>query len=124
MRDRLGSTTGLTDDDGAMTATYQYDAFGAVKTKTGAADTEWRFTGELQDSQAARGLYYLRARYYDPALGRFLSRDPLLVSPGDSQMLDRYAYVRSNSLNHADPTCWRRETTPSFAGWFANAQRL
>jgi RHS repeat-associated protein len=58
-----------------VAATYQYDAFGAVKTTTGTADSDWRFTGELQDSQVARGLYYLRARYYDPALGRFLSRD-------------------------------------------------
>ncbi len=42
-----------------MTATYQYDAFGAVKTKTGSSANEWRFTGQLQDSRIARQLLYL-----------------------------------------------------------------
>lgn len=87
-----------------MTATYQYDAFGALKTKTGAGDTAYRFTGELQDPQVARGLYYLRARYYDPALGRFLSRDPWPASAMNPQSWNRYAYVYNNPLRHVART--------------------
>ena len=44
------------------------------------------------------------ARFYSAALGRFLSADPLVVAPGDPQMLDRYAYVRNNPLRYVDPT--------------------
>jgi YD repeat-containing protein len=70
--DGLGSTTGLTDGSGSVTDTYTYDAFGAVKAQTGSSANGWRFTGELQDYQVARQPLYLRARYYDPALGRFV----------------------------------------------------
>ena len=87
-----------------MTATYQYDAFGAVKTKTGTGDTAYRFTGELQDPQVARGLYYLRARYYDPALGRFLGRDPFTGFAVDVQSQNRYVYVSNNCVNLVDPS--------------------
>jgi len=66
LTDRLGSTTGLTNASGGVTATYQYDVFGAVRTHTGAS-TEWSFTGEQNDPT---GLEYLRARYHEPALGR------------------------------------------------------
>jgi RHS repeat-associated protein len=55
-------------------ACAQDGAFGAMMPNIGAEGSEWRFTGELQDSRVARGLYYLRARY-DAALGRFLSAD-------------------------------------------------
>jgi RHS repeat-associated protein len=86
-----------------MTATYQYDAFGAVKTKTGSGDTAYRFTGEMNDSQVARELYYLRARYYDPALGRFLSRDSLMGSDTVPQTRNRYTYAYNNPANLVDP---------------------
>ncbi len=54
------------------------------------------------------------ARFYSTRLGRFLSADPLVVSPGDPQALDRYAYVRNNPLRYVDPTGlgWE-ELTPS-----------
>jgi len=69
---------------------------------SGASDNPYRYTGQQFD--AFSGLYYLRARYYDPALGRFLSRDPaepLLTAPHE---LNRYVYVADNPLNAADPS--------------------
>ena len=69
LQDGLGSTTGLTDADGAMTATYEYDVFGAMKSQTGTSGNAWRFTGEANDTGVGRSPYYLRARYYDPAIG-------------------------------------------------------
>ena len=73
LADGLGSTVKLVDGSGGSTGTYAYDVFGAVQTHTG-QDTELTFTGEQNDPN---GLEYLRARYYDPATGRFLGRDPL-----------------------------------------------
>ena len=92
--DGLGSTAGLTDGAGATVATYQYDVFGAIRGQTGSSPNEFTFTGEQVDST---GFQYLRARYYDPATGRFLSQDPL---PGRNL----YAYVGNNPVNRIDPT--------------------
>lgn len=55
----------------------------------------FRFTGEQRDTES--GMYYLRARYYDPMIGRFLSQDPI---PGGNL----YAYVGNNPVNFVDPT--------------------
>jgi len=82
-----------------MTGTYSYDAFGSVRTHTGAS-TEWTFTGEQNDPT---GLEYLRARYYDPAIGRFLTQDPLMGSAIAPQTLNRYAYVLNSPVNWIDP---------------------
>jgi len=65
-------------------------------------------------------LYYLRARYYDPALGRFLSRDPaepLLTLP---RALNRYVYVADNPLNAADPSGRQAFTESVFHRYFAD----
>ena len=87
-----------------MTDTYTYDVFGALRSQVGASANPYRFTGELQDSQVARGLYYLRARYYDPALGRFLGRDPFTGFTTIPQTQNRYPYVLNNPALLIDPT--------------------
>lgn len=92
--DGLGSTTDLTDDDADVVASYGYDVFGAVRNQTGSSPNEFTFTGEQVDGT---GLQYLRARYYDPEVGRFLGRDPL-------PFVNRYAYVGNNPVNFVDPT--------------------
>jgi RHS repeat-associated protein len=96
--DGLGSTTGLADDAGAVTGSYEYDVFGAERSHSGDA-TEWSYTGEQHD---ATGLEYLRARYYDPGTGRFLSRDPLSESPLWKGYL--FGYASSNPTNLVDPS--------------------
>ena len=66
--DGLGSTTDLADGSGNVTASYGYDVFGELRNGSpGASDR--LFTGEQRDADS--GLYYLRARYYDPSVGRF-----------------------------------------------------
>ena len=90
----------LANGAGAVTGAYTYDAFGAVRTHTGTS-TEWTFTGEQNDPN---GLGYLRARYYDPAIGRFLTQDPLLGSPLLPQALNRYPYVGNNPILWTDPS--------------------
>ncbi len=92
--DGLGSTVGLTDATGSSTASYSYDAFGALRSSVGGGSNYWLFTGEQRDSDS--GFYYLRARQYDPTIGRFFTRDPL-------PSRNRYAYVGNNPVNALDP---------------------
>jgi RHS repeat-associated protein len=94
LSDGLGSTMALTDADGDVVNTYDYDVFGAVRASSGSQPNEFRFTGEQADDSTA--LEYLRARYYDPAVGRLLSQDPL-------PFLQRYGYVGSNPVRYIDP---------------------
>jgi RHS repeat-associated protein len=61
-----------------------------------------RFAGQIED--ATIGLYFYNARYYDPALGRFVSADTIVPSPGDPQSLNRYSYVLNSPLNYRDPS--------------------
>jgi RHS repeat-associated protein len=85
-------TADLTNGSGGVVGSYAYDVFGG--TVSGPAGNEWRFTGEQRDADS--GLYYLRARYYDPATGRFLGRDPIMAA-------EPYAYVGNNPVNWVDP---------------------
>jgi RHS repeat-associated protein len=97
LSDGLGSTANLTNGASATTATYSYGVFGAVRCESGSAApaNEWRFTGEQRDRQISRQFYYLRARYYDPAIGRFLSQDALPSG-------NLYAFVGNNPVNYVD----------------------
>jgi RHS repeat-associated protein len=99
--DRLGSVRSLTDATGTVTATYRTDAWGVPTTVTGSSTQPFGFTGEPVD---ATDLVYLRARMYDPATGRFMSRDAWPGSPSVPVSLNRCLYAG------ADPTTW---TDPS-----------
>jgi RHS repeat-associated protein len=70
--DALSSVQLTTDSSGAEVGTTSYDAFGAIRSQTG-VQLPFGFTGQQQDGES--GLIYLRARYYDPKTGRFLSKD-------------------------------------------------
>lgn len=96
-QDQLGSTRLITNSSGGTVNTYSYDAYGNVTASTGTLSNPFRVAGQYLDSET--GFYYLRARYYDPATGQFISRDPLASLTGEP-----YAYVTDNPLNAADPT--------------------
>ena len=98
--DGPGSTTQLVESDGDVANTYTYDVWGALRSSTGTTANQFDFTGEQSDHNANRGLVYLRARHYDPALGRFLSRDPMAVAPGWAGQI--YGYADSNPTNKTD----------------------
>ncbi|HWS91618.1 MAG TPA: RHS repeat-associated core domain-containing protein [Mycobacterium sp.] len=100
--DGLGSTSQLTNSAGSVTDRYAYDAFGAMRSQSGATANDWRFTGQQNDQNANRGLYDLRARMYDPTLGRFLQRDSAPIRPSLPQSLDPYPYVTNNPANFVD----------------------
>ena len=101
-RDHLGSTAVVTDVNGDVVFERTYDAWGNVRTASGTADTDRLYTGQRFD--AATGLYYYNARYYDPTIGRFVSPDLLVPNAGDPQVWNRYAYVLNNPLRFTDPS--------------------
>jgi RHS repeat-associated protein len=91
LTDGLGSTMALTDDDGEVVNDYDYDVFGGLRDSSGPQDNDFAFAGEQTDGST--GLQYLRARYYDTTVGRFISRDRLAWSPS---WLDHiYVYVQT-----------------------------
>jgi RHS repeat-associated protein len=95
--DQYGSTRLLTNATGAIEATFTYDPYGNLTGRTGTADTPLRWNGQYQDADT--GLYYLRARYYDPSTAQFLTRDPI-----EALTLQAYSYGGGNPLNMVDPT--------------------
>lgn len=95
--DQLGSTRLITDSSGVGQAAYTFDAYGSMTAATGSVSTPFGFAGEYRDSES--GLYYLRARLYDPVTGQFISRDPAV-----GKTLQPYAYAVNSPLNTADPT--------------------
>jgi RHS repeat-associated protein len=99
--DGLGSVVALTNAAGAVVNTYDYDVFGALRGSTGTQANAFTFTGEQTDGNT--GLQYLRARYYDPAVGRFIGRDPLAGMAWSPQSLNRYAYALNNPVRLTDP---------------------
>jgi RHS repeat-associated protein len=98
--DALGSVRALTSANGQITAQYDYDVFGEIKSSSGISSSEFQFAGQQDDSET--GLIYLRARYYDPSVGRFTSRDPVPGFDSDPQTLNRYVYARNSPTNYTD----------------------
>jgi RHS repeat-associated protein len=88
--DGFGNVRQLTNSAGTVTDSYEYDAFGNYFTTSGTTPNNYLYRGEFFDSDL--GLYYLRARYYNPATGRFLSRDPLDEQAKDPASLHKYLY--------------------------------
>jgi RHS repeat-associated protein len=95
--DGLGSITSLANGAGALAQTYGYDSFGKQTSSSGSLTNPFQYTS--RESDAETGLYYYRARYYDPSLGRFLTEDPLRYDPTSF-----YSYVGGNPIVWADPS--------------------
>ena len=101
LQDALGSTIAITNTDGEIIATFDYDAFGQVE-KSGDVEQTVLFAGEQQDIES--NYIYLRSRYYDPVTGRFLTKDSYKGHTTDPRSLHRYVYVYNNPINLTDPS--------------------
>lgn len=97
----LGSIRGWSNSSGTVVSSAAYDAFGSVASATGSPG-QFRFTGEQWD--AGTGLEYLRARQYDPTVGRFVSADSVQPNAPGTQGWNLYAYVANNPTTWVDPT--------------------
>jgi RHS repeat-associated protein len=115
LQDHLGSVDGFTSTSGALLSRNFHAPHGARRSGNwlGSAPT----TAEWQQIQSATprgytdhehldnvGIVHMNGRVYDPVLGRFLSPDPVVQAPYDTQGLNRYAYVRNNPLRYTDPS--------------------
>jgi RHS repeat-associated protein len=98
--DGLGGITSLANSAGVLAQTYSYDSYGKLTNTAGSLINPFQYTG--RESDAETGLYYYRARYYDPIAGRFISEDPTgLEALGEGT--DLYRYVENNPTDGLDP---------------------
>ncbi len=102
--DGQGSTRQLVNQAQTVIKAYSYDGYGNLLggNPTAAPATNLLYTGEQYDSSL--GQYYLRARYYDPANGRFNRLDPYAGNISDPQSLHKYLYCHGNPVNGIDPS--------------------
>ncbi|MGA1372599.1 MAG: RHS repeat domain-containing protein [Pseudomonadales bacterium] len=99
--DHLGSAVAGTNSAGAVVWRESEQPFGEDWVSAAANDNQAGYTGHVED--AATGLTYMQARYYDPIIGRFLSIDPVGFSPARPDMFNRYAYAANDPVNMFDP---------------------
>jgi RHS repeat-associated protein len=89
--------TGLVDRDGAVVNEYHYTPFGQAESVREGVPNPLRFKGRELDPET--GFYFMRARYYDPHLGRFISEDPIGLAGG----INPYVFAGNDPVNSADP---------------------
>jgi RHS repeat-associated protein len=102
LTDQIGSVRRVLDAKGTNVTTLNYDSYGNLLSATGSnPDAAGRFAFAGREFDADTGLYFNRARYYDPELGRFISEDPVRFEGGEANL---YRYARNNPLKFRDPT--------------------
>ncbi|ONF92321.1 hypothetical protein BWD14_14010 [Leptospira santarosai] len=108
--DHLGSITMITDGAGNPasgpepgTSFVSYEPYGSIirNDSYGPDIFRYKFTGQIEDKET--GLYYYKARYYEPTLGRFLQADSVIDSDAPNGQ-NRYMYVEGNPVNYRDPS--------------------
>jgi RHS repeat-associated protein len=104
-QDGVNSVSSLSNAAGALANTYSYDSFGKA-TSTGTLTNPFQYTGREFDSET--GIYYYRARYFDPSAGRFLSEDPARLRGG----VNFYAYTRNRPVLLTDPSGYQGGCPP------------
>jgi len=97
--DGIGNTIAMTDSVGNIVNKYAYDAFGKVINQTEIISNPFKYVGKFGVMDDGNGLLHMRARYYEPEVGRFMSKDPLGLMGG----INIYAYVGNNPVNYNDP---------------------
>ncbi|MEW6161409.1 MAG: RHS repeat-associated core domain-containing protein, partial [Verrucomicrobiota bacterium] len=100
--DGLGSVRFLLNSSGTITDTYTYDAYGTLIASTETTPNDYRYTGEQWDANL--GMYFLRARYMNPGLGRFWTMDSYEGAQGDPVSLHKYVYCAADPVNNVDPS--------------------
>ena len=103
-QDGGGNTSSVSNNTGALNAAYEYDPWGKLLDPIDPLGSKIKYKFAGQEFDSAAGLYYMRARYYDPSVGQFLSRDPLGRPQGRPMDQNVYAYARNSPLRFSDPS--------------------
>jgi RHS repeat-associated protein len=96
-----GHAMAMTDATQTVVNKYSYDAYGTVTNQQETVTQPFKYVGQLGVMAEPNGFYYMRARYYDPQVGRFISEDPIGFDGGDENL---YAYVGNNPVMGVDPS--------------------
>ena len=107
--DVRGSTVALSDSTGTLTDAYAYDPFGKVANSQGTTANPFKYVGKYGVMDEGNGLDYIRARYYSPDVGRFITKDPFPGTDGDSQSLHRYVYAVNNPIRFVDTSGFSKQ---------------
>ncbi|MGE7595636.1 DNRLRE domain-containing protein [Peribacillus frigoritolerans] len=113
-----GDVTALTDSSGIVVAQYEYDAWGNIISQTGtmATSNPYRYAGYQYDE--VTGLYYLISRYYNPDVGRFISRDKFHGFESNPLSLNQFAYTENNPVMYIDPYGYSSKT------WYISKKKV
>jgi len=98
--DATGHTVAMTDINKNIVNKYAYSPFGTIGDQEEAVAQPFKFVGQFGVMTESNGWYYMRARYYDPSVGRFISEDPIGFDGGDVNL---YGYVLNNPVHFVDP---------------------
>lgn len=115
--DPQGSTIALTDETGDVTDKYTYTPFGKLLNRAGETQNPFTFVGRYGLMDEGDGLCYVRARYYDSHVGRFLKKDLVHGSERDPRSLHRYIYVQNRPTGLVDLSGLCGEKDPNDKGW-------
>ena len=98
----IGSTIFLTNSSGKIVEEYSYGTYGELLSGD-ISKTKYLYNGQYGIQTEINGLLYMRTRYYNPEVKRFINQDTVLGSITNSQSLNRYAYVQGNPISLVDP---------------------
>ena len=98
--DAAGDITSLSGASGSLADTYDYAPFGTLLASSGSVINPFQYSGGLGVATGADGLVDMRARYYDPITGRFISRDPINIASG----ANLYDFADNSPIGYLDPT--------------------
>ncbi|MGB2865787.1 MAG: RHS repeat-associated core domain-containing protein, partial [Sedimentisphaerales bacterium] len=97
-----GSVCRVLNPTGQTVNSYEYDAFGSPTNETESIENSYQFHGEIQEEETS--LVFLRARYYDSNMGRFLTRDPFSGFQERPSSLNLYVFTTNDPVNFSDPS--------------------
>ena len=131
--DFRGSTIAITNASGNITDTFAYDTYGKIISRTGTSEIIFGYNGRDGVVTDDNGLIYMRARYYSPAMKRFINADVVAGAISNAITLNRFAYANGNPVSFVDPfglwsltgawnsfTSWAGNTANGIKNWAVN----
>ena len=101
--DSRGSTVALTDINANVTDSFSYGPYGELNNHAGSSTTPFQYNGQFGVQTDPNGLLYMRARYYNPVIRRFVNQDVLLGNINPAISLNRFAFANANPIDGFDP---------------------